>query len=120
MDDFLINKLYALKDKIKETPEYKRYMECEEKLNNSDDVAILAYRKDIAIVDYEDSLKHFNKNSPEALKSKMALAKSNQLLCENETVKEYLDALHALNALLEDIQNILFGDWYAKSSWRKI
>lgn len=108
MEQELINSLFELKDEIYETSEYKNYILLEHDLENNDEVAILSYKKDIAIMNYEDTLKHFKKGTEEEKKSFVEMKKSIDALNEHEVVKKYNEALTKLNLLMSEIEKKIF------------
>ncbi len=63
----LLNEVYKLKDLIKSSDEYIALLAADKKLSKSEEASLLAYKKDLAICDYEDTLKHFNNKSVVAL-----------------------------------------------------
>ncbi len=108
----LLNEVYKLKELIKSSDEYRTLLAADKKLSESEEVSLLAYKKDLAICDYEDTLKHFNKNSEEALKSFRNLNETIKNMNDQIDVKEYNKSLVALNLMLTDVQDIIFkGLW---------
>ena len=108
MDENLINLLSELRDLLKETDEYKSLIAAEKTMENSDEVMVLSYKKDMALVHYEDTLKHYPKNSKEVLESEKNLAETVYNLNNHELVKDYKTKLNAYNKLLEDVKNRIF------------
>lgn len=103
MNKELLDIIDKIKEEIKNTNEYKIFLKCEEELNNSDEVKLLSYKKDMMIVEYEDALKHYNKNSKEVLLKEENLSKSIYNLNNHEIVKRYNEALNNLNKLYDKI-----------------
>jgi len=110
MDSKLLIELENLKDDIKNSSEYMEYLDSEKELEESEEVQILSYKKEMAIVDYEDSLKHFNENSDEVKKARERLNKAISLLNSHEIVIKYNKALTKLNILLREVEQEIFGD----------
>ena len=59
MEQELIIKLLDLNSEIVKTKEYIDFKNKENELINNDQVAILSYKKDMAILNYEDTIKHY-------------------------------------------------------------
>lgn len=110
MEIKIINDILELKSEIVNSSEYKEFKIAEEKLENDEEVAILSYKKDMAIVNYEDTLKHFRKDSPEALISKENLDKIIRIMNSHPIVKEYNSKLTQLNLLLNEVEELVMGD----------
>ena len=53
-----IELINILSEKIKESDVYKEYLNSEVEIENSEEVALLSYKKDMALVQYEDALRH--------------------------------------------------------------
>ena len=110
MDSRLIIELENLKDDIKNSEEYKEFLIKEKELENNEEVQLLSYKKEMAIVEYEDSLKHFAENSDEVKKAKNKLNQAITLLNSHKIVIEYNKALTKLNILLSEVEREIFGD----------
>ena len=110
MDSKLLIELENLKDDIKNSLEYKEFLVYEKELEESEEVQILSYKKEMAIVDYEDSLKHFKEDSDEVKAAKNKLNQAISLLNSNEIVIKYNKALTKLNILLKEVEQEIFGD----------
>ena len=110
MDSRLIIELENLKDDIKNSEEYKEFLIKEKELENNEEVQLLSYKKEMAIVEYEDSLKHFAENSDEVRKAKNKLNQTITLLNSHKIVIEYNKALTKLNILLSEVEREIFGD----------
>lgn len=109
----LLDKIDALKKEIENSEEYKELLRHNEILENSDDIKILSYRKDVAIFEYQEALKHFNKNSIEVIGKEKVMAKSIYDLNNHELVKNYNKAFASLNSIYKEI-NVLLFDFYKK------
>lgn len=108
MEISLIDKILDLKEELLNSKEFLDFKGAELGLENNDEVALLSYKKDMAIVEYEDTLKHYSRNSNEALKSNKLLSEAIFKLNENPLVKEYNSSLDTLNNLLRDIESRIF------------
>ena len=92
----------------KKTDEYKALLNAEKLMEESDEVSLLAYKKDMVIVEFEDALKHYGKNSPEALLIEKKLAEATFLLNSHPLVVDYKTKLNTLNKLYKQIEKVLF------------
>ena len=99
-------------EKIKDTDVYKAFIESENELKASDEVAILSYKKDQAIMKYEDALRHFDKNSIEVMRASKVMSEAIFALNNNQIVDNYNKNLAKLNSFLKNIDQELFGDIY--------
>ena len=54
MDEKLVEKLSLLKTEIINSKEYQEFIEIEKKLTSNEEVMVLSYKKDMALVEYED------------------------------------------------------------------
>ena len=106
----LIELINKLSEKIKETSIYKEYLLSEKEINDSDEVKILSYKKDIAIMKYGDAIKHFDKNSKEVMEASKVMSEAIYNLNSHELVKIYNIKLAKLNSYLKEIRDQLFGD----------
>lgn len=108
MELALIEKILELKDLIKNSSKYISLYSKEKELENNKEAILLSYKKDLAIMDYEDNLKHFDKNSKEVLQSKEKLSKAIFKLNDLKITKEYKSLLENFNELMKEVENILF------------
>ena len=88
--------------------EYRNLLKAEKEMEQSNEVMILSYKKDMAIVDYEDALKHYSRNSIEVLKAEKILSETAYNLNQHPLVKSYKENLDKLNQLYEEIDKIIF------------
>ena len=107
-----IELINILSEKIKESDVYKEYLNSEKEIENSEEVALLSYKKDMALVQYEDALRHFDKNSKEVLEASRHLSKAIFSLNNHELVVKYNKKLANLNYFLNEINKELFGEIY--------
>lgn len=105
----LINKLG---NDIKSTQIYINFKAISDKVESSDEIKILSYKKDLAIMEYEDALNHYGKNSEETLKASKNMSEAIYKLNSHPLVKEYNIKLSLLNALLKEVDKELFGEIY--------
>lgn len=104
----LLDLVLNLKEEIKNSQEYKDLIISEEKMSKSEEVMVLSYRKDMSLMNYEDGLKHFPKNSQELLNLEKNLAESTYNLNNHPLVKDYKDKLDKLNLLYKEVEEIIF------------
>ncbi|MDY4936779.1 MAG: YlbF family regulator [Candidatus Onthovivens sp.] len=108
MDEKLVEKLSLLKTAIINSKEYQEFIEIEKKLTSNEEVMVLSYKKDMALVEYEDGLKHYSKNSQELININKNLAEATYNLNNHPLVKEYKKKLDALNKLYLEVENIIY------------
>jgi len=105
----LFNKIKDLEKAIKESIEYKNLQEKNALMENSEEVCLLAYKKDMLLMEYEDSLKIYKSDSMEVKKKKEALNHMVFKLNSHPVVVEYNRALNEYNKLLKEISDKLFN-----------
>lgn len=110
MDLELYQNLETLKKLIKVSKEYKELEESENELNSIDIIKVLSYKKDIAILEYEDAVKYFGKNSKEAFKCRKKLKIAINELNNHPVVIEYKEKYEILNSMLLEINSELFNE----------
>ncbi|MDY2727868.1 MAG: YlbF family regulator [Candidatus Onthovivens sp.] len=108
MNEELLNQISILKENIVNSDEYRNLLKAEKEMEQSNEVMILSYKKDMAIVDYEDALKHYSRNSIEVLKAEKILSETAYNLNQHPLVKSYKENLDKLNQLYEEIDKIIF------------
>lgn len=108
MNEELLNQISILKENIVNSDEYRNLLKAEKEMEQSNEVMILSYKKDMAIVDYEDALKHYSRNSIEVLKAEKILSETAYNLNQHPIVKSYKENLDKLNQLYEEIDKIIF------------
>ena len=109
MNEELLNQISILKENIVNSDEYRNLLKAEKEMEQSNEVMILSYKKDMAIVDYEDTLKHYSRNSIEVLKAEKILSETAYNLNQHPLVKSYKENLDKLNQLYEEIDKIIFN-----------
>ncbi len=110
MDKTIIEKAYELKKLLNEDERVKKLNSLEEKMNNDDQVILLAYKKDMAADKYAEMVRLFKDDSEEAnnARKELSLAKAN--LDKNPLVMEYTKAFQEVRKLYEEINAELFSD----------
>lgn len=114
MDDSLLASLEKLKDAINSDPRVLRLNELNKKLNEDEEVMKLAYKKDMALVSYEDSLKHFSKDSKEVNEALKRLHEAKLSLDNHPLVKEYNEAYKEVRKMYDKINQELFDKFINK------
>ncbi len=114
MNNSLYEEVYKLRDQMKSDPHFLALKEMDEKLNNNEEVMKLAYQKEMAIVEYEDALNHYGKNSAELKKAQQNLAKCKLNLDNHPLVKEYYLALQKVREMDRKVNEKLFDDFNMK------
>ncbi len=109
MNEQLLNDSIDLRNKILDSEEYKKVKLKNKEMECSDEVKILSYKKDMAIMNYEDALKHYDKNSVEVINAEKEMAKAIYNLNNHPLVKEYNKMFAELAAIYKDINFELFG-----------
>ena len=114
MNSSLYDELYKLRDIMKNDERFLALNELDEKLNNNEEVMKLSYQKEMAIVEYEDALNHYGKNSAELQKAQQKLAKCKLELDNHPLVKEYYLALRKVRDMDSQVNEKLFNDFQLK------
>ncbi len=109
MNEKLLNDSIDLRNKILDSEEYKNLFLKNKEMESSNEVKILSYKKDIAIMNYEDALKHYDKNSIEVIDAEKDMAKAIYNLNNHPIVKEYNKAFAELAGIYKSINLELFG-----------
>ena len=92
MDKDIYTKAENLKELLEKDPRIIKLNELEKKMNDDEEVMALAYKKDMAAVNYSDVLNHFSEESPEAHKALKELHEAKLNLDNHPLVREYLKA----------------------------
>ncbi len=108
MNEELLIKVCELKQLIEKEEVFQNVIKYEKLIEESDEVKILSYRKDIALMEYEDALELFDKNSKEVLAKQKVLSDAIEQLNKNEKVAFYNKNLAELNYFYKKIEDILF------------
>ena len=110
MEKDLYQEVELLKQSLQEDPRIIRLNELEKKMNENEEVMALAYKKDMAAVNYSDTLNHHSEDSEEAKKAMSELHKAKLDLDNHPLVREYLNAYKEVRELYAEINEILFSD----------
>lgn len=108
-DQIIYSLAYRLKDEINSDALVVALNEIEAKLEKNDEVMKLAYKKDMAVLEYNDLLKVFKFDSKEVITSIKYLSEIKNELNTHPLVKEYLDKYKQVKELFNNINKILFS-----------
>lgn len=114
MNDSLMNSLEKLKEEIESDPRVLHLNELDKKLNDNEEVMKLAYKKDMALVSYEDALKHFGENSKEVGEAQKRLYEAKLSLDNHHLVREYNEAYKEVRKIYSQINDELFNRFVIK------
>ena len=115
MNDSLMNSLEKLKEAIESDPRVLHLNELDKKLNDNEEVMKLAYKKDMALLSYEDSLKHFKEDSKEVGEAQKRLYEAKLSLDKHPLVIEYNNAYKLVRELYNKINEVLFKKFGEKT-----
>ena len=119
MNDSLMNSLEKLKEAIESDPRVLHLNELDKKLNDNEEVMKLAYKKDMALLSYEDSLKHFKEDSKEVGDAQKRLYEAKLSLDNHPLVKEYNEAYKEVRKIYSQINDELFNRFVIKHRCNK-
>ena len=108
MDNSLSESLAKLKEAIENDPRVLRLEEIDKKINENEEIMKLAYKKDMALLAYEDNLKHFKEDSKEVKDAQKSLYEAKLSLDNHPLVKEYNKAYKEVRELYNKINEVLF------------
>ena len=106
----LYQKIEELKDLLNEDERVKKLLEAEKKMNASEEVQLLSYKKDVASSEYSDILNHYSRDSEEAIKYQKKLYEAKKALDEHPLVREYMTSYIAVRDLYNEINSVLFSN----------
>ena len=106
----LYQKIEELKDLINQDIRIKNLLEAEAKMNASEEVQLLSYKKDIATSEYSDILNHYDRDSETAIKYQKKLYEAKKALDEHPLVKEYMKCYIIVRDLYNEINSVLFSN----------
>ena len=99
---------YELKDLLSQDERIKCLNELEQKMDNDNEVIVLAYQKDLAVSNYSDALNHFSEDSEEVKKAQKELHEKKLALDTHPLVRQYLDAYKEVRDLYIQMNALLF------------
>ena len=114
MNESLLNALNKLKEAINNDPRILKLNELDEQLNKNEEVMKLAYLKDMALVSYEDALKHFKEGSKEVSEAQKRLYEAKLSLDNHPLVKQYNEAYKEVRLIYGKINDTLFAKFKTK------
>ena len=109
MNQSLLEKVTKLKQEIDNSPEVQELKRLNSLLENDEEVMKLCYKKDCAVTNYEDALKHFGENSDEAIKAQKELHQAKLELDSNELVKKYNEQFKIVRKIYDKINEEIFN-----------
>ena len=109
MDEKISELTYQLKEQLNNDPRIIALNASEKKMNESEEVMGLSYRKDVALDHYNEMLKYYSDNSPEVVKARQDLAKAKKELESHPLVREYLSNYQQVRLLFEQVNESLFS-----------
>ena len=107
----IYSKVNQLKDDINSDPRVVLLEQLEKEMNENEEVMRLSYAKDMAAVNYSDTLNHFSEDSKEAKEAMNKLHEAKLALDNHPLVRKYLSAYKEVRELYENINKILFSDF---------
>ncbi len=109
MDEEIINLTYQLKASIENDSRIKKLNDVEKKMNASEEVMSLSYKKDVALDHYNEMVKYFKDDSDEVVNARKNLAEAKKELESHPLVREYLSSYQEVRLLYEHINETLFS-----------
>ena len=111
MNEEIYQKAELLKEMLENDPRVIRLNDAEKRMDESEEVMALAYKKDMAAVKYSDILNHFKEDSIEAQLALKELHQAKYDLDSHPLVKDYLKAYKEVRELYDEINKILFSSF---------
>ncbi len=105
----LLEKIDKLNKDIKNSDEYKNYINAKEALENDEEAIKLTLKKDKLIMEYEDNLKFSSRNDPMNLKIQLEIKETLNELNKLEVVKNYKEKENVINEIIELINKEIFS-----------
>lgn len=109
MTEELLDLVYKLKDSLSKDERIIKLNELEERMNNSNEVACLANKKEIASDDYNFALTHFSNDSKEVEVAQKKLYEAKKELDLHPLVKEYMEQYKIVRDYYKEINDIIFS-----------
>lgn len=113
MDEKIYLQAQELKETISKDSRIIHLNELEQKMNNNEEVMALAYKKDMAALEYGDLLNHFSEESDEVKTALKKLHNAKLELDNHPLVKDYLKAYKEVRDLYGEINSVLFSNFAA-------
>ena len=109
MDERLSELTYQLKEQLNNDPRVIALNESEKKMNESEEVMALSYKKDRALDYYNEMLRFFSDDSPATIKARQDLAQAKKELESHPLVRDYLKKYQEVRLLFEQVNKVLFS-----------
>ena len=109
MTEELFDLVYKLKEYLSKDSRIVKLDELEEVMNNNNEVARLAIKKEAASDDYNFALSHFAKDSKEVESAQKKLYEAKKELDLHPVVKEYMEQYKIVRDYYKEINDILFS-----------
>ena len=109
MDEKITELTFKLKEQLKNDPRIIALNESEKKMNESEEVMALSYKKDRALDYYNEMLRFFADDSPATIKARQELAEAKKNLESHPLVRDYLAKYQQVRLLFEQINESLFA-----------
>ena len=108
MNEQILNKCQLLKEAIEKDPRILLLNQLEKEIENNEEVMVLSYKKDVALANYEDTIKYFKDDQDKIQKAQKLLAESKYNLDIHPLVKQYNKAYLEVKLMYEEINSQLF------------
>ena len=108
MNDTLLDSLNRLRESLENDPRVLKLNKLDEKMNSDEEVMKLAYRKNVAINEYEDALRFFKEDSKEVQEAQKKIHQAKLNLDLNPLVQEYNKAFKEVQEMYQKINEALF------------
>ncbi|HKL73218.1 MAG TPA: YlbF family regulator [Candidatus Onthovivens sp.] len=104
----VLEALNELNEAISNSDCYSKLLSCNKIVEENDNIMRKSYQKDMKIVEYEDTLKSFGKNSKEVFKVKKELGEIVYELNKIKEVEDYNKAFKEFKEIYEYIDKEIF------------
>ena len=108
MNEQILNKCQLLKEAIEKDPRILLLNQLEKEIENNEEVMVLSYKKDVALANYEDTIKYFKDDKDKIQEAQKLLAESKYNLDIHPLVKQYNKAYLEVKLMYEEINKQLF------------
>lgn len=108
MKNEVLEKSYSLKEAMEQSEIFKRLQQSEQQMEQNEEVMLLGFAFSNAQTDYNDILKHFASESPEAKTVQKKLYETKKKLDEHPLVREYLHNFQEVRKIYDSIQENIF------------
>lgn len=108
MEQKLYDSLVHLKGVIESDDNVLELERLSKEMDENDEVKKLSYQKDIALMNYEDALKHFPKDSKEVNEAQKSLHQAKLALDEHPLVHHYLEVYSKVREMYDKMNLELF------------